>query len=174
MSSHLTRLARLAHRSRLLPLNPFSQVREVCAQRFPPVAIPTRTLSTRSQTSPLSPHSESATSRTDGTQANGVHVKLNNIQGTSGADGEYVIVYTCSKCDTRSGKKFSKQAYHNGVVLVRCPGCDSLHLVADHLGWFEDDNKTIEDIMRERGEKVRTLNDLVHLEVDSSSEGRQL
>ena len=43
--------------------------------------------------------------------------------------GHYHMVYTCKRCGSRSGRQFSKQAYHRGVVLVRCPGCDN-------LGWF--------------------------------------
>jgi protein import protein ZIM17 len=31
---------------------------------------------------------------------------------------------------------FSRQAYEQGVVIVRCPACDARHLVADRLGWF--------------------------------------
>jgi len=34
-------------------------------------------------------------------------------------------------CETRSTKAFSQQAYDHGVVLVRCPGCDNLHLIVD-------------------------------------------
>ena len=42
------------------------------------------------------------------------------------------------------------------MVLVRCPGaqCGKLHLMADHLGWFDRKGETIEDIMREKGMTV--------------------
>jgi ribosomal protein L35AE/L33A len=59
----------------------------------------------------------------------------------------------------------SKKAYETGVVIIQCDGCESKHLIADHLGWFdtlkgEGGRKvegTIEDIMRRKGESVVRL-----------------
>jgi len=53
-------------------------------------------------------------------------------------------------------KHISKVAYNEGVVLVRC-ACDKLHLVADRLGWFDDDSTDIEKIVRDRGDEVKRL-----------------
>ena len=41
-----------------------------------------------------------------------------------------------------------------GVVLIRCEGCDNLHLIADNLGWFRDEGVNIEQLMKEKGKKV--------------------
>jgi protein import protein ZIM17 len=64
------------------------------------------------------------------------------------------IVFTCSPCETRSLKVFTKHAYHNGVVLVRCPGCEALHLIADRLG---DESMDVEKLMALKGEQVKMI-----------------
>ena len=65
-----------------------------------------------------------------------------------------MIMFTCNVCQHRQARTFSKDAYEVGVVLIRCEGCDNLHLIADNLGWFRDENVNIEQLMKEQGKKV--------------------
>ncbi len=65
-----------------------------------------------------------------------------------------MLMFTCGVCNNRQARTFSKDAYENGVVLIRCEGCDNLHLIADNLGWFREEKINIEDIMQEKGKKV--------------------
>ncbi|THH13689.1 hypothetical protein EW146_g6560 [Bondarzewia mesenterica] len=72
------------------------------------------------------------------------------------------LTFTCTvpNCGERSTHQFTKQAYEKGIVLVECPGCKNRHLIADHLGWFKESTeggklRTVEDLVRARGEKVR-------------------
>ena len=53
--------------------------------------------------------------------------------------------------DTRTVKRFSSEAYHRGVVIARCPGCDNQHLIADRLGWFGAPG-SIDEFLAEQGQ----------------------
>lgn len=65
--------------------------------------------------------------------------------------GNFMIIYTCKVCETRQSRSFTKNAYKNGIVILKCEGCQNLHLIADNLGWFQDGKVNIEDIVREGG-----------------------
>ncbi|EGR31647.1 hypothetical protein IMG5_105310 [Ichthyophthirius multifiliis] len=66
-----------------------------------------------------------------------------------------MMMFTCTVCQTKAAKKFTHRSYTQGVVLIRCEGCDNLHLVADNLGWFEDEQTNVEDILKSKGKKIK-------------------
>lgn len=90
---------------------------------------------------------------------------MQKIPGTttkaSGSTGrQLAVIFTCTVCDTRSAKQFTEHAYLHGVVIVRCPGCQNLHLIADRLGWFDDtDSKEfdLQQLEKMTGQKVKRL-----------------
>lgn len=73
--------------------------------------------------------------------------------------GRLAIVYTCEVCERRSAKTFSKHAYAKGIVLIRCDGCESLHLIADNLGWFShiEHGRNIEQMFASMGRNLAKL-----------------
>ena len=84
------------------------------------------------------------------------------IPGTTKGGRKLAIVFTCAVCETRSAKKFTENAYLHGVVMVRCPGCQNLHLIADRLGWFDDTDShqfDLETLERMTGQKVKRVGD---------------
>ncbi|XP_022138898.1 uncharacterized protein LOC111009963 [Momordica charantia] len=67
---------------------------------------------------------------------------------------DLAMIFTCKVCETRSIKTVCRSSYEKGVVVARCGGCNNLHLIADHLGWFGEPG-SIEDFLAARGEEVR-------------------
>lgn len=66
------------------------------------------------------------------------------------------ILFTCKKCNTRNDKFMSKHSYEKGIVLIRCDGCQNLHLIADNLNWFQNPHsKNVEEILASKGEEVQ-------------------
>lgn len=76
----------------------------------------------------------------------------------------FLVQFTCSStlesgetCGTPNVHSISKHAYRKGTVIVRCPGCNSSHLIADNLDWIGDVGldesfKNLEEYMERQGE----------------------
>lgn len=87
-----------------------------------------------------------------------------DVPGVQTTGEKMIIMFTCTVCDTRSARKISKQAYNEGIVMVRCDCCKNRHLIADRMGVFEDSlagnsGWDIQKYMAEQGEKVRSITD---------------
>ena len=81
---------------------------------------------------------------------------LDKVKGVKSSESGqlYVLSFTCNVCQTKMIRSFTKQAYHNGVVLVKCDGCEGTHLVADNLGWFDDKPVNLDTTYEGKVQKV--------------------
>ena len=85
------------------------------------------------------------------------------IPGVKTEGDKYVIIYTCKVCETRSAKKISKQAYHHGCVIIKCPKCENMHLIADHLGVIEEKGWNIKEHLSDENFKAVTHDSILEL-----------
>lgn len=91
------------------------------------------------------------------------------IPGAQTGGRKLAIVFTCNVCQTRSAKQFTEQAYLNGVVIVRCPGCQNQHLIADRLGYFGDQDFDLKTIAAQTGQTVQNITEQDVTEIDLES-----
>ena len=73
----------------------------------------------------------------------------------------YQITFTCKPCGHRSSHRMTKQAYHHGTVLIKCPSCENRHVIADHLKVFLDQATTLEDILKKQTADGKPLSSLI-------------
>ncbi|GFZ14738.1 Zim17-type zinc finger protein [Actinidia rufa] len=128
----------------------------------------------RPEASRLRPDSDQSKALSNPTGNDNSAVQFNatsNLKVSSRHD--LAMVFTCKVCETRSIKTMCRESYEKGVVVARCGGCNNLHLIADHLGWFGEPG-SVEDLLSARGEEVRkgsvdtlnlTLEDLTGKEI---------
>jgi len=93
------------------------------------------------------------------------------------ASRKFQLQYTCKVCETRNSHAVSRIAYLKGVVIARCKGCDSQHLISDNLGYtggFPNKNETtIEEHfaggVSRVSKEVFDLEQIMHHDADSGS-----
>ena len=103
---------------------------------------------------------------TGGFQKKGTFMTADADESLEYKQAKMGIVFTCSTCETRVTRVFSKRSYEKGVVIVRVEkedGCNRadrdhcMHLIADNLGWFEDNAVNVEIMAARRGQRVERV-----------------
>jgi hypothetical protein len=73
---------------------------------------------------------DSSTSTPEGSSTAAAAAGSSQLPGIHKSEGrKLAIVFTCTVCETRSAKQISSQAYEEGVVLIKCPGCQVRFLI---------------------------------------------
>ncbi|KAF8424909.1 DNL zinc finger domain-containing protein [Tirmania nivea] len=67
----------------------------------------------------------------------------------------YELTFTCKPCGHRSSHTVTKQAYHYGTTLIRCPGCKDRHVISDHLKIFNEKPMSFVDILEGKGQRIQ-------------------
>ena len=136
-------------------------LRRLSSKISPQIVAQRQAMSLRNMALPcLRLHSRWASGMTGGNNDNEKKPEaFSDVPGVKTEGDKYAIIYTCKVCETRSAKKISKHSYHHGCVLVRCPGCQNLHLIADNMGMFEDKGWNIQDYLAQHGENVKVVSE---------------
>lgn len=56
-----------------------------------------------------------------------------NAEPSPEGEPAYELTFTCKPCKHRSTHRVTKQGYHKGSVLIKCPQCSNRHIMSDHL-----------------------------------------
>ncbi|KAL2859054.1 zf-DNL-domain-containing protein [Aspergillus pseudodeflectus] len=127
------------------------QYRPSVLPNFPRPAISTISIRTRYNSNTSTPPSP-LTDQTADSERDAANQEQNELRRAE--EPAYMLAFTCKPCGDRSVHRVSKHGYHRGTVLIQCPGCNNRHIISDHLRIFLDSRKTLDDIMRENGEKI--------------------
>jgi protein import protein ZIM17 len=62
------------------------------------------------------------------------------------------VEFNCSICNEKVEQDISKHACEKGVVIVRCSGCENLHLIADNSGFAGFSEVSVEELATHVGD----------------------